>query len=224
MKSHTAEEQPPDPSDLAGWRAAVNDGRFRSFPREAVVAAVQELGPNADREVVRELVLYVSDEIMNVLRRHIGTNHPNKGKDIIDEAHGRLIEAVFTPGSKDGRGLREAFVPRIRFRAADALRADSEMRKRGFPVENIGDVWDAKHFDDTRQKSQMEEKLYVEQVLSRIADERKRLAFRLHMEGVPLDSTRTDSIAKILDVSGKTAGLWIEEVRAQLIHVVGEQS
>ena len=64
----------------------------------------------------------------------------------------------------------------------------------------------------------------VEQVLNNIADDRKRLAFRLHMEEIPLESKRSASIAKTLGVSSKTAGQWIEEVQAQLRNIVGEQS
>ncbi len=60
----------------------------------------------------------------------------------------------------------------------------------------------------------------VEHVLSHVADERKRLAFRLYMEDYPLESKRSTSIAMVLGVSAKTAGQWIEEVRAQLRETV----
>jgi|GEM_PF-5177415 len=222
MRVHKDEEPPPHPADLEGWRKAIDDGRFRSFRMEAVIGAIQTLGPNADKSVINELVLHASETIVRVLRRTIGTNHRNRGEDIIDEAHGQLVEAMLMPESADGKGLREAFVPRIRFRAADAIRADKEQRKRECLVEHIEAVSDAQHANDTGNQRERDEKVYVEQVLSRITDDRKRLAFRMHMEGIPLRSKRTASIADALGVSSKTAGEWIEEVSAQLKLIVGE--
>ncbi|TSA02995.1 MAG: sigma-70 family RNA polymerase sigma factor [Planctomycetaceae bacterium] len=224
MRINNDEEPPPHPADLEGWRQAISDGRLRAFRMEAVIGAIQVLGPNADKSVINAIVLHASEAILRVLRKHIGTNHRNRGEDMIDEAHGQLVQAIFTPDSADGKGLREAFVPRIRFRAADAIRADRELRKRECSVEHIEAASDAKHADDTGCQQERDEKLYVEQVLSRITDDRKRLAFRMHMEGIPLDSKRTASIAKALGVSSKTAGQWIEEVQAQLKLIVGEQS
>ncbi len=224
MRTHIEEEPPPRPTDLEGWRRAISDGCFRTFKMEAVVAAIQDLGSNADKLVINPLVLHASDTILRILRGHIGTNHRNQGEDIVDEAHDQLIQAIFTPNSADGKGLREAFVPRIRFRAADAIRADKEMRKRERSVENIHEVSDARLAAERNPRQELDEKMYVEEVLSSVTDERKRLAFRLHMDGIPLDSKRTASIAKVLGVSSKTAGQWIEEVQAQLKHIVGEQS
>jgi RNA polymerase sigma factor (sigma-70 family) len=224
MLINNDEEPPPHSADLEGWRQAMRADRLRAFKTEAVIAAIQTLGPNADKSVINALVLHVSDAILRVLRKYIGTNHRNRGEDIIDEAHGQLIQAIFTPDSADGKGLREAFVPRIRFRAADAIRADRELRKRECSVEYIEAESDAKHADETGSQNARDEKVYVEQILSRISDERKRLAFRMHMEGIPLDSKRTASIAKALGVSSKTAGQWIEEVQSQLKLIVGEQS
>ena len=98
------------------------------------------------------------------------------------------------------------------------------MRKRECSVENIHEVSDAKRADEPNPQQELDEKMDVEDVLSNIVDDRKRLAFRLHMEGIPLDSKRTASIAKVLGVSSKTAGQWIEEVQTQLRHIVGEES
>ncbi len=62
----------------------------------------------------------------------------------------------------------------------------------------------------------------VDQILSRVTDERKRLAFRLYLDDYPLESKRSTSIAAVLGVSARTAGQWIEEVRALLRTTVGE--
>ncbi len=56
-----------------------------------------------------------------MLRRLIGSNHPNDGEDIIASAHEEIFKAVLQPASADGRALREAFYPRVQFRAKDAL-------------------------------------------------------------------------------------------------------
>jgi DNA-directed RNA polymerase specialized sigma24 family protein len=43
------------------------------------------------------------------------------------------------------------------------------------------------------------------------------------MDGIPLESKKSASIAKAIGVSSKTAGQWIDEVRAQLRNIVGEK-
>lgn len=224
MRIPTEEESPPRPADLEAWRATIIDGRYRTFQMEAVIAAIQELGPNADKSVINPLVLHASETILRILRRHVGTNHRNQGEDIVEEAHAHLVQAIFTPDSADGKGMREAFVPRIRFRAADAIRADKETRKRECTIGNFQEVADERLKADIDPQQELDEKLDVEAVLMNVTDERKRLAFRLHMDGIPLDSKRTGSISKAVGVSAKTAGQWIEEVQAQLKHIVGEQS
>lgn len=58
--------------------------------------------------------------------------------------------------------------------------------------------------------------LDVARILNSIPDYRKRQAFRYFMDGMPLKSSRTESIAKACGVSSKTAAKWIEEVKAFL--------
>lgn len=218
------EEPHPDPTDLAGWRRSVRDGCFAQYPMEAVIAAIQDLDPNAESEVIGALVLHASDTILRILRGLVGKNHPNQGTDIVDDVHGQLIQAVLSPNTADGKGLREAFVPRVKFRAADAIRKDRRRCNREHSVENLDAAIEPKRADDIRHTREMDGRLYVEEVLSHVADDQKRLAFRLHMEGIPLHSKRTTSISAVLGVSSKTAGKWIEEVQAQLERIVGEQS
>lgn len=220
----TNEEPPPESTDLEGWRRAIRNGCHGEFPMEAVVAAIQDLGPNADGEVISALVLLASDTILEILRRLVGRHHPNEGVDIIDDAHARLIDAVLAPDTPDGQGLREAFIPRIQFRVADAIRRDQRKNARERTVKDINATCDAKAADDVSVAGEMEGRLHVEEVLSLVTDERKRLAFRLHMDGIPLGSKRTTSIAGVLGVSSKTAGEWITEVQEQLRQIVGEQS
>jgi RNA polymerase sigma factor (sigma-70 family) len=191
---------------------------------EAIIAAIQDLGPNTDTSVLNPLVLHASDTIMRILRRRVSTGYRNRGEDIIEEAHGQIIKAMFSPESADGKGLRTAFVPRIELRVVDAIRKvrTRETRERATDLEHSPLV--------AEQESQkidpwpeVEEELDVELVLSHVTDERKRLAFRLHMDGIPLESKKSASIAKAIGVSSKTAGQWIDEVRAQLRNIVGEK-
>nr|WP_294522481.1 hypothetical protein [uncultured Rhodopila sp.] len=57
-----------------------------------------------------------------------------------------------------------------------------------------------------------------------IADDRKRLAFRLFMDEMPFKSSKSDSIAKALGIDEKTARQWIEEIRTQLEKKIGDLS
>jgi hypothetical protein len=68
---------------------------------------------------------------------------------------------------------------------------------------------DPAHFAEMRQ---LEEHMDVQRVLANITDDRKRLAFRLHMDGYPCGSTRTPSIASAVGISTKTAEAWIAEL------------
>jgi DNA-directed RNA polymerase specialized sigma24 family protein len=224
MNTNTCAATSPDSADLDGWRLAISDGSFRRFKMEAVIAAIQDLGPKTDKAVMNPLVLYVSDTILGILRWKIGRNHRNEGEDIITRAHAQLVQAMLNPKSADGKGLRVAFVPRIQFRAADAIRAElkKEKREHGSEAELETNEEPLQQQFDPRQV--MDEHIDVERVLSHVTDERKRLAFRLHMERVPLESKKGASIAKAVGISSKTAGKWIEEVQALLSEKVGEKT
>lgn len=222
MDNPIGEEPPPRSTDLDGWRRAVADGRFGNFKMEVVIAAVQDLGPETDPSVLNPLLIHVSDTILRILRGKVGINHRNKGEDIIADAHGQLLAALFDPNSADGKALRTAFVPRIAFRAADAIRVEQKRETREHAVESIEALED-KRQPQVDPREELNQKLYVEEVLSHITDERKRLAFRLYMEEYPLESTRSTSISEALGVSAKTAGQWIEEIQALLRNIIGEK-
>jgi hypothetical protein len=122
-------EEPPDPSDLAGWQRAIVEQRLHEFPAERIVAAFQDLGPNTDKSVRHALAKYLSDDIYTRLRRNIGRNHPNEGWDIVDRAHFQLCEALARPQSADGKGMREAYVSRVMFRMKDAIATEARARR-----------------------------------------------------------------------------------------------
>jgi hypothetical protein len=78
-----SEEPPPDSRDLDGWRQAIADGLLGSFRPEALVCAVQDLGPKADPRVLNPIAKRLSAILMKMARKLVGTNKPNRGEDII---------------------------------------------------------------------------------------------------------------------------------------------
>src|SRR5271165_3401672 len=119
-------QQAPEPTDLEGWRQAIRQGLLPTFRLEALVAAIQDLGPLADSKVRNPLAKQLSDAMSRLLRRLVGMNHPNRGEDIIYRVHGELFEALLKPNSADGKALREAFTFRVSFRIKDAIATEHQ--------------------------------------------------------------------------------------------------
>jgi len=206
----------PPPIDLDGWRQAVADGCFHEYRMEAIVAAVQDLGPTADKRVLNPLILHISDVILRILRRGVDRRYRNHGVDIITEVHARLVTAIHDPASKDGKGLRKAFVVTVEHRAIDEIRREKKKSEREIAIESDEGTAIEQAPDEYDAWQEINERIDVERILSLIPDQRKRDAFRLHMDRVPLESKRGRSIEKEVGVSAKTAGGWIEEVRQLL--------
>jgi DNA-directed RNA polymerase specialized sigma24 family protein len=223
MDHETNEDAPPS-TDLAGWRRAVSDGSFRTFKMESVVAAIQDLGPTTDKAVMNPLILHVSDTITRRLRGMIGRNHRNEGEDMIARAHAKLVTAMFNRESADGKGLRAAFGFRVAKRAVDAIRAEERIEKRELEANANDDTTADRAAVDIDPWQEIDEQMDVERVLGHVTDSQKRLAFRLHMEGVPVESANKPSIVKAVGVSRKTVEKWIEEVRALLATKLGEKT
>lgn len=127
-KEKFREEAPPGPTDIEGWRRVIAEGRLPDIRREALVAAIQDLGAKADPKVLNPLLRELSDHAMKHLRKNVWRNHLNGGQDIIDRVHYDLIEALFDPCSADGKGFREAYYSRLYFRLKDAIA--KEVRER----------------------------------------------------------------------------------------------
>jgi hypothetical protein len=92
-----SEDSPPASSDLEGWRRAVARGQLGSFRPEALLCAVQDLGPDADPRVLNPIAKHLSDIVMKMARGYIGTNKPNKGVDIITGGYLRADPRQGTP-------------------------------------------------------------------------------------------------------------------------------
>jgi hypothetical protein len=217
-------DKPPSSSDLDAWRRiAADDGLHRLRP-EDIVAVIQRIGPKGDQRLLDALMIYISDEMLRLLRRRISTRHRNNGNDVIESAHDKLILAVLNPNSADGKGLREAFKARVNFRADDAIVAELRENKRYIAYETTEEGATVEP-PDSAAPDYIEQVAYVEHLLSKIPDPRKCLAFRLHMAGCPITSDKgTESVARTLGVSDKTARAWISEVQALLKKEIGDSN
>ena len=81
-------------------------------------------------------------------------------------------------------------------------------------------IWDSALLDGVRAA---EQQIDIDRFLeSNIADDRKRLAFRLFMDELPFKSTRSNSIAEALGIDESTARQWIKEIQAQLAAKIGD--
>ena len=215
----TQKDDSPEPDDLSAWRCLVDGDRLGECSPESIVAALQKLGPNGERRVLNALMQHVSDLITNRLRKRVGFNHADRGMEIIESAHGQLIEAILSPDSADGQGLEVAFNARIDFRMGDAIRR-GRIRSDRYP--SAEDMPALAHASGDGERM-IEGHALVEQILDRIGDDRKRLAWRLHMDGVPQGGVKGLSIAKLFGVSTETVGKWINEVRDLLKEILGDQ-
>lgn len=223
----------PPIKDIEAWRQAVLDGRLGRFRFESIVAAIQDLGPGADKSVLNPLAKHLSDCMLRMLRKLVSIDYSNRGEDVVERVHGQLWMALLDPASKDGRGLRKAFQWRVRFRVLDELAKDARSRSPR-PEQEDSDRSQAAVVSTASSQDpdsigvdrvgDIDEQLDVESILERIPDYRKRLAFRLYMDGVPFKSTRSDSIAEAVGISERTARQWIKEAQELLKRQMGDVS
>jgi hypothetical protein len=101
---HTKEEG-PDPCDSEAWRQVIESQQLPTIRGQSLVAAIQQIGSKGGRRVLESLMKEISDRMMRILRKHIGRNHRNEGWDMIEEAHGKLIEAVLRPSATSAATL-----------------------------------------------------------------------------------------------------------------------
>lgn len=136
-----SEEDPLDSADAEGWRQIIAEDGLTSIRPETIVAGLQDLGPHAERAVLNPLAKHLSDLLIKMLRRYIGTNHPNRGEDMILRVHFQVFEALVDRNSADGRALRKAFGLTVKSRAKDAIA--TEYRHSRIPltpkVREVGD-------------------------------------------------------------------------------------
>lgn len=202
----------PDPIDSEAWLDVSASGRLSACPPGAVVTALRAQMRVGHRSAANALAQHLSGEITRCLRRMIGLNHPDAGEPMIERAHGEMMKAVFDPAHSDHEALEEAFAARLAFRALDAIRVERRHNRRHPSYDGMaGGLADAQ----ARQVGGQTRSMTVEQAIARIADPRKRLAFRLYVEGAQVRAGR-NNIAEAVGIDPKTAAKWIVEIRATL--------
>lgn len=77
--------------------------------------------------------------------------------------------------------------------------------------DGVRNTWEVDDPSSLARFYDTEQMMDVERILSHVRDEKKRAAFRYHMDGA-----RKIHIATVLDVDRKTIGTWISEVKEQL--------
>lgn len=222
-------DEPPSLSDIGGWREACNAGRLVKSRSEDIVEKIQQIGSHGDQRLRADLLAHISDRLLRIIRPRVGRNHRNGGDDIVTRTHSQLIIAILQPGSPDGKALRKTFGACVQSRLADAIRAERLYAHRyqsfsALPSPDGGADEEQGAFEppDDKPANQIEQEVHVERILQKIDDPRKQKAFRLHMEGVPLEPGKgKTSIAQELRVSAKTAGKWIAEVQEFLKSEIG---
>jgi DNA-directed RNA polymerase specialized sigma24 family protein len=119
-------EDSPDSSDLAGWRRAVEEGRLGSLRPETLLCAVQDLGPDADPRVLNPIAKRLSEIIMRMVRKYVGTNKPNRGEDIIQRVHEGIWITLLDEESEERRTLRDGLGGIVKFRCLDAIALENK--------------------------------------------------------------------------------------------------
>ena len=204
----------PPPSDDVGWSEVVSDPtRLARCPPGVAVAALRALYASGDQRVGDALTSYVSKKIIARLRRKVSSRHPNRGEDMIEAAHDALLDKVLDPGAPEGNEIAAHFEERLHFHAIDAIRVG--LRRAGREIAHpMGEDGEPLIPEDRRVDGGAGV-VPIGVLLARVPDPRKRLAFRLHMEGMRVRAGRP-CVATVLGVDPKTAAKWIDEARAIL--------
>lgn len=192
---------------------------------------MQDLRATLDTPTLNALAQHLSECIFKILRKKVGSHHPNEGRDIIDDVHDIAWKAILEPSSADGRALREAFTPRLLHRLRDVLvRQKNESKNRAKFNSTVHASSDGESLDGTASDSTLDEaericqQIDVEAALEQIEDSQKRLAFRLYMERKPFKSSKGGSISEALGVTERTARQWVKETKEHLKKYKGDVS
>lgn len=209
----------PAPNDAAGWSRVVADpDRLAGCPPGTAVAALRALYASGDRRIGDALAVRVSGEIVRRLRRKVSIRHANRGDDIVDLAHDALLDAILDPADPEGDHVARHFDERLHFRALDAIRVETRRARRFIAFAQGEDGEQLIPTDRRIDGGAGTEPIGV--LLARVPDPRKRLAFRLYLEGMRVRQGRP-CVATVLGVDPKTAAAWIEQARVVLRANIG---
>lgn len=216
-----ADDEPPLPDDHQSWRQVVEHGQLSGFREGVIVGAIRANYRRAgvDQHFVREMIRFISRRMLELIRGEISsTAFPNQGRDIVEDVHAAMVDALLSPTAADGEGLRKWFKSTLRKRSIDhARKAIIAMKRSPDMVDDPGSMVDPQ----TELFSHAEQEVYVQRILDSIRDKDKRAAFVLHMQGVPCSSKNGPSIASILGISPDTAASRVAAVQKQLAKKIG---
>ncbi|WP_045837026.1 hypothetical protein [Hyphomicrobium sp. 99] len=212
----------PPPDDLKGWSDVIAaSGEIERLRREDVIKAVRHRAIQADKRVFSELMAFLNRIILKDVGNRVNSGWRNNGKEITERVHHQLIAAVLDPNSADGRQMETRYGAVVKTRTIDAVR---EERKKLATTPDSISLDDAEGMIAATGATELAElRADLERILRLVPDERKRLAVRLHLQGVPLKPGKgTTSISGVLGVSEKTAGQWVAEMLVFIKSKVGE--
>jgi hypothetical protein len=214
--------EPPSHLDVQAWTDIINSDGLANVCAEDIVAAIQGIGPDGDKRVRSALTGHISEAMLKIMSGKVRKSYNDGGREIIWRALDKLIFAVLTPGSADGMALCATFRATVELRLIDSVRDEIKYHSRFEPLavqtnEITSNADYEMDFPDDKPTNYAEQMAQVESVLKKISDPRKQRAFRLHMEEIPiLPGKGTISIAQELNISARTAGEWIKEIKALL--------
>ncbi len=214
-------DEPPQPDDEDGWRRVVAEGRLKALPEAKVVEAIQTLmlDREHDQRLIEDLVHPISERMHRTIRGGVSRSRfADEGRQIVEDTHAAMLEALLSPDSADGKGLRTRFFGTLRNRTTDVVRKALLEMKRYPSMDQPGVLPDTtpSPFTDCEQEA------HVRLILDKIRGDDKRKAFELHMEGLPYGGEKGDSIAARLGVSVDTATAWVKDAKAQLAKLIGK--
>lgn len=212
----------PPPDDLKGWSDVIAaSGELDRLRREGVIKAVRHRAVQADKRVFSGLMAFLNRVILKDVGNRVNSGWQNNGKEITERVHHQLIAAVLDRNSADGKQMETRYWAVVKTRTIDAVR--KECKKLATTPDAIS-LDDAEGIIETTGATELAElRADLERILHMISDERKRLAVRLHLQGVPLKPGKgTTSISGVLGVSDKTAGQWVAEMLVFIKLKVGE--
>jgi hypothetical protein len=216
------------PDDVDWWRRAISHpGTLGRLRPEDIVGAAQDPRIKAERRLYNALMQHLSEFISRKVRTRVSRQWKNGGQDIVDNVHDKLIEAILRPSSPDGKELGRRFWAVLRTRTIDAIRVAEKERDRftNHEDEIVERPEREVEVGHTRVEQKIDYDRALERALECVPDVRKRLAYRLHLQGVPCKTTKgTTSISAVVGISSKTAGEWIDEVDATVKEKIGEKN
>lgn len=211
----------PPPDDVNGWADVIAaSGKLATLRREDVIRAARHPAVKANRQVFSGIMEFLNRAVLKDAGNRVRTSWKNEGREIADKVQHHLITSILDPSSADGKQMEKRYWAVLKTRTIDAVR-DEWKRVQAEPDTIPAD--DAEEIGDTDAMQLAEYRAEIGRILSSVADERKKLAFWLHLQGAPLKTGKgTTSIGGALGVSDKTAGAWAAEMLALVKSKVGE--